>query len=135
MPSWRDAGGTVRRLIGLEAFAGKDEAAPPSGHTFAQFDTGGRMEGEGWYFLRQAASAYRLYKLPAIIQGRALAVRAAASSPFADDCDANGRNCAVYFGGFDANSAKTVQSCYAPPCDALPAVPVHDTAWIVKGHF
>jgi hypothetical protein len=141
MPLWYGADGHAHRIIGLEAFIDPSKAAPTPGHSLALLDrgegagTGGNLEGEGWYFVRDAAWSYRLFRLPPITANRMVAVRAAASSPFPSECDAKGLNCAIYFGGFDANSAKSMQSCFSPPCGVLPSIPVTDTAWIVKGYF
>jgi hypothetical protein len=133
MPLVFDSTGRGRRLIGVESFRGRSPLQP--GRSAIVLDTGAFMEGDGWFIVRNAASSYQLEHIPAISTLPLMAVRDAIASPFADECDANGRNCWVYFAGFDGNWSKTQTPCRAQPCTVPPQVvmPTHNTGWIVKG--
>ena len=132
MPIWYGADGRGRRIIGLHANIGASQTVPVPGHSFAMLDTGARLEGDAWYFLRDKPYSFRLFKLPPVMTTRMASLRAAVSSPFASDCNDKGQDCAIYFGGFDAAKSATVTPCFAKPCSA-PPVPMHNTGFIVKG--
>jgi hypothetical protein len=130
------ADGRGRRIFGFEVWQPGD---PTPGHArkLANVDDGEPqvMNGEGWFFVRNAASSYKLWRIPAITPQPMTAVRDAIQSPFPDECDAAGKNCWVYFGGFDANKSATQTACPAKPCTFPPlvAAPTHNTGFIVKG--
>ena len=127
-----NANGRGRRIFGFETWA---SGKPVPGHSRMILKTGGLMNGEGFFFLRNAATSYELMQIPAITPQPMLSVRDAIASPFPDECDSNGRNCWVYFGGFDANKSEAQTPCYAKPCTIPPltAAATHNTGWIVKG--
>jgi hypothetical protein len=135
MPIWYDATGRARRIIGLEAWIGPETSVPLPERSLSFVENGNKYEGDGWYALRNASNSYELIHIPRVTDTPMVAVRAAASSPFPEDCNAKGQDCAIYFGGFDANHSKTVAQCFADPCTIPPLVPIptHNTAWIVKG--
>lgn len=131
MPLWFGADGRGRRIIGFEAFITKDQAAPSPGHSLNLTETA-KLDGGGWYFLRDAAFSYRMFRVPYVTGKPMVAVRAAAASPWPEECNAQGQDCAIYFGGFDANKSTVQTPCFAPPCNLAPQ-PTHGTGWIVKG--
>jgi hypothetical protein len=133
MPLWTDATGRGRRIIGTEAFLPSAKPSLPT--TSIALQEAKLLNGVATYFLRDAPASYRVFQIPPITPQPMVAVRAAAPSPFATDCDAQHRNCAVFFGGYDANAGKTLAACLAPPCTSPPLIPAstHNTAWIVKG--
>jgi hypothetical protein len=133
MPIFYDANGTGRRIIGMEI--GMKDQPFIAGHTRTVVDDSA-WEGDGWFLMRNAPSSYELMRIPPILpQGLMVSVRDAVASPFDKECDANHRNCWVYFGGFDMNGSTTQTPCRAEPCAApsMAVVPAHDTGWIVKG--
>jgi len=132
MPLWYGADGRGRRIIGFEAFIAKAQAAPVAAHSFSVLDNGARLEGGAWYFVRDAAHSYRLFRVPEVMGKPMVSLRTAASSPFPDECNAQGQHCAIYFGGFDANKSAMQTPCHAQPCN-LEKQATHSTAWIVKG--
>lgn len=138
MPLWFDEAGTAKRIIGLESFVNND-TKPQPGRLLNVLDPsiGSRLEGNAWYLLRNAADSYELIPIPQLVETQMVAVRTAARSPFADECNAQGVACAIYFGGFDSNHSTTQTPCYAFPCTFPPLIPIatHNTAWIVKGLF
>jgi hypothetical protein len=134
MPIVFDKNGIGKRLIGMEIDTKAEPLIP--GHSKVMGDADKAFDGNGWFLVRNAASSYELMSIPAILpQTLMLSVRAAQASPFPSECDANGRNCWVYFSGFDANSSTTWTPCRAEPCAFPPLVRVqtHDVGWIVKG--
>jgi hypothetical protein len=134
MPSWTTSNGALKRIIGLEAFFSRNTLDPRPKRSFNLLAEGGKLEGNGWYILRNAADSFQLVRIPNVVDTPMVAVRTAAQSPFADECDANGRVCAMYFGGFDANKSSLATPCSVPPCTFPPLIPVnvHNTAWIAK---
>jgi hypothetical protein len=128
LPIVYDANGVGRRIIGMET-----QITGPliPGHSKVMTDEGkGDQEGDGWFLVRNAPAAYKLFHIPAILpQTLMLSVRDAIASPFADETGW------IYFGGFDGNGSSQQTPCRAEPCDParMPAVPTHDTGWIVKG--
>jgi hypothetical protein len=135
MPLWYDVNGTGKRIIGVESFLGAKTTIPQVGRPFDLLDTGAKLQGHAWYFLRNAAASYEPIHIPQVGSTQMVATRTAARSPFADECNAQGLNCAVYFGGYDGNFGNTSTSCLTAPCTFPPLVPVptHNTGWIVKG--
>lgn len=133
MPIAYDAEGRGRRLIGLEAW---NSTSPlHADHNLDVLENGSRLEGGAWFYLRNAASSYELRRIPWLMRTPMVAVRDAVASPFAKECDANHRNCWIYFAGFDANKSESQTPCFAEPCKFPPLVktPTHDTGFIVKG--
>jgi hypothetical protein len=105
MALWTDENGAGRRIIGMESFVGDDTPAPLSDRSFDMLEQGSKMEGDGWYIIRNAAVSYQLVHVPSdLLPTQMVAVRAFAQSPFADDCNAKGQACAIYVGGFDARA-------------------------------
>jgi hypothetical protein len=134
IPKWVAANGAIRHLIGVESFTSATEPKPDL--PFVLLQGGGKLEGDAYYFIRNAADSYKLVHIPRLTTGTGmLAVRAEAVSPFPDDCTPQGKGCAIFFGGFDANSSTTQTLCVKAPCTFPPLVrfPTNNTGWIVKG--
>jgi hypothetical protein len=134
MPYWVPATGLIRYLIGVESFVSATEPKPDL--PFVIRENGGKLEGDAYYFIRNAADSYKLVHIPRLTTGTGmLAVQAEAVSPFADDCNPEGKGCAIFFGGFDPNNSPTMTLCVEAPCTFPPLVPfpTHNTGWIVKG--
>jgi hypothetical protein len=137
MPFWYGEDGRRRRIIGLHANIARSVPGPSPGHSLQMSDpsrNGARIEADAWYFLRDAAYSYRLFKLPPIMAMRMNGIRAAVSSPWKEECNDKGQNCAIYFGGGDASKSSEATPCYVAPCNNLAPVPTHDSAFIVKGY-
>ena len=126
-----------RRLFGLKSLLGATTTIPPFDRSFNLLDSGDKLEEDTWYILGNAADSYELVHIPEVVTTPLAAVRAAARSPFPDECKAHGLNCAIYFDGYDANKSKTATRCLTGPYRFLPLVPIdtHNTGWIGKGVF
>jgi hypothetical protein len=147
MPIWYDEDGIGKRIIGLESFLSESTTIPLVNRSFNLRDQGDKLEGNAWYIVRNAAASYELIHILQVVTSPMTAVRAVATSPFSNaafgdlkECNAQGVNCAIYFGGYDANHSTTATPCLAGPCVFQPngplvPVPTHNTAWIVKGVF
>jgi hypothetical protein len=134
MPQWLDLTGPFKRLIGVESSLAAT-TTPAPGRPIVLVDNNKLWEGDAWYFVRNAADSYQLIHIPRLTTTGMVAVRAEAVSPFPEDCNPQGRGCAIYFAGFDANRSRTQTLCTVPPCTIPPLVPfpTHNTGWIVKG--
>jgi hypothetical protein len=99
--------------------------------------SGDKLEEDAWYILGNAAHSYELVHIPEVVTTPIPAVRAAARSPFPDECNAKGLNGAIDFDGRAANKSKTATRCLTGPYRFLPLVPIdtHNTGWIGKGVF
>jgi hypothetical protein len=134
MPTFVGGDGVTRRIVGIESQIREPSTVPPA---VVLADTGWRYMAQGWFFIRNAASAYELRAIPPITPQPMVAIRDAVASPFPAECDPDGRNCWVYFGGFDANKSGLQTPCRAEPCTLPPlvAVPTRNTGFIVKGRL
>ena len=135
IPVWYGETGSGKRIIGLMSFIGSGATTPLLDRSFVMLEQGSMVEGDGWYILRNAADSYELIHIPNVVPTPMVAVRAAAQSPFPDECNAEGTDCAIYFGGYDANKSNLATPCYAVPCTFPPLVQIntHNSGWIVKG--
>jgi hypothetical protein len=105
-----------KRLFGLKSFLGATTSIPLVDRSFKLLNSGDKLEEDAWYILGNAADSYELVHIPEVVTTPMAAVRAAARSPFPDECDARGLNCAIYFGGYDVNKSKTASPCLTAPC-------------------
>ena len=135
MPQWLDLTGPLKRLIGIEAVLAPSTTTPKPDRPIVLLNGGAKYEGDAYYFTRNAADSYQLIHIPRLTATGMVAVRAEAVSPFPEDCNPEGKACAIYFAGFDANKSPTQTLCTASPCTFPPLVPfpTHNTGWIVKG--
>jgi hypothetical protein len=135
MRAW-DTTGIVRRVIGLECIVKEGTSVPLPGRSFVMLEQGTKAEGTGFFLVRNNPVSYELVRVPADLESTPLeAVRATVPSPFADECNPQGKDCAIYVGGFDGNKSALATPCSVAPCTFPPLVPIntHNTAWIVKG--
>ena len=135
MPQWLDVTGPLKRLIGVEANLATKVTTPMPDRPIVLLDNGSKYEGDAYYFTRNAAASYLPIHIPRLTATGMVSVRAEAVSPFPEDCNPQGRACAIYFAGFDANFSTTQTLCTVPPCTFPPLrpFPTHNTGWIVKG--
>ena len=135
MPIWFPGKGFRKWLIGVEAFIDPKTATPLPDRPFDITQKNTKLEGDGYYYTRDAADSYELVHIPRLTETGMVAVRTIAVSPFKDDCNPEGKECAIFFGGFDANQSPSQTLCTTAPCTFPPLVrfPTHNTGWIVKG--
>ena len=135
MASWWEATGPVKYLIGVEFPLNKTVTTPKPDRPIVLLDEDRKIEGDAYYFARNAADSYELVHIPRLTETGMVSVRAVVKSPFPEDCDPNGRACAIFFAGFDCNGSAMQTLCTKAPCTIPPLVsfPTHNTGWIVKG--
>jgi hypothetical protein len=136
MPTWFPAKGFRKQLIGVEAFLNpRVDQTPKPNRPFVLVHGTDILEGDAYYVIRSTANSYELVHIPRLTETGMVSVRAIAVSPFKDDCNPEGKECAIFFGGFDANKSETQTLCVEAPCTFPPLVefPTHNTGWIVKG--
>jgi hypothetical protein len=135
---WYGADGIGRRLFGFESWL-PGAPTPELSRKLVNIDDGSpqQMLGDGAFFVREAAGRYTLHVIPRITEQPMTAVRDIIASPFAEDCNAQKQDCAIFVGGFDANKSTTQTPCYAAPCTFPPlvALPTHATGFVVKGRI
>lgn len=134
-PLWYGPDGFGRRIFGFEVWL-PGKPTPAMARKLVN-DTQ-LMNGEGFFFVRNSATNYQLLHIPAEATPQPMtAVRDVVASPFKDECNAQGQDCVVYVGVFDANKSTTQTPCTVAPCTIPPlvAVPTHGTGAIVKGRI
>jgi hypothetical protein len=136
---WYGPDGYGRRLFGFEVWL---PGAPTKdmARKLVNIDDGSPqvMNGEGFFFIRNSASSYQLIHIPASAATQLMtAIRDIIASPFKEDCNEKGQDCAVFAGTFDANKSATQTPCTVAPCTFPPlvAVPTHGSGAIVKGRI
>jgi hypothetical protein len=135
---WYGPDGYGRRMFGFEVWL-PGNPSPGMVRKLVNIDDGSPqiMNGEGFFFLRNSATSYQLFHIPAVTPQPMTAVRDMIASPFKDECNPQGQDCVVYAGVFDANKSTTQTPCTVAPCTFPPlaAVPTHGTGAIVKGRI
>jgi hypothetical protein len=105
-------------IFGSKSLFGATTSTPPVDRSLYPLTSDDKLEENAWYILGNATNNYELVHIPVVVT-TPIAVRAAAWSPFPDEC---GLNCAIYFDGYDANKSKTATSCLTAPCTFLQIV-------------
>ena len=95
-----NANGRGRRIFGFETWA---SGKPVPGHSRMILKTGGLMNGEGFFFLRNAATSYELMQIPAITPQPMLSVATPSPAHFLTSATAT----AEIAGSISAGSTRT----------------------------
>ena len=134
-PLWYGPDGIGRRIFGFESWL---PGQPTADFSRKLVNESQLMLGEGMFFVRNAPGSFQLVHIPRSVTPQPMtAIRDCVASPFPGECNAQGQDCVLYCGGFDANKSVTQTPCYAAPCTVPPleAVPTHNTGFIVKGRI